>query len=131
DSIKIPNATPKIIEQVIEFGNQYGYDFEHETTYNRMCLVNDAVYIALKDDGKWEAVGAQFQHPYVYKTLFSHEKVEFDDLCETKSVTTALYLDFADTMAHKYDSQTNPVFVGKVGRFVPIREGCGGALLMR
>ena len=46
DSIKIPDATPEIIEFVMEFATQYGYEFEHEATYDRMCLVNDAVYIA-------------------------------------------------------------------------------------
>ena len=45
DSIKIPNATPEIIEFVMNFGKMYGYTFEHECTYDRMCLLNDAVYI--------------------------------------------------------------------------------------
>ena len=30
----------------MDFGERYGYTFEHEATYDRMCLVNDAVYIA-------------------------------------------------------------------------------------
>lgn len=93
DSIKIPNATPEIIQFVMDFGKQYGYTFEHEATYDRMCLVNDAVYIAKYLDGEWTATGTQFQVPYVFKTLFSKEPIEFGDLCETKSVTTALYLD--------------------------------------
>ena len=65
-----------------------------------MCLVNDAVYIAKygwsekeKQIGTWTATGAQFAQPYVYKTLFTKEPLEFKDLCETKSVSTALYLD--------------------------------------
>src|SRR3954464_856046 len=41
DSVKIPNATPEIIQFVKEFGAQYGYDFVHEETYDRFCLVND------------------------------------------------------------------------------------------
>lgn len=93
DSIKIPNATPDIIEFVMEFGKKYGYTFEHEATYKKMCLVNDAVYIAQYEDGKWTATGTQFQVPYVFKTLFSKEIVEFEDLCEVKSVSTTLYLD--------------------------------------
>ena len=32
DSIKIPRATPEIIEKVMEFGKKYGYTFEHEAT---------------------------------------------------------------------------------------------------
>ena len=97
DSIKIPNATPEIIQFVMDFGAKYGYEFEHEATYDKMCLVNDAVYIC-KHDGKWDATGAQFAVPYVFKTLFSKEPIEFDDMCETKSVTTALYLDLNETL---------------------------------
>ena len=97
DSIKIPDATPEIIQFVMDYGKQYGYNFEHEATYDRMCLVNDAVYIAKFKDGKhageWTATGTQFQVPYVFKKLFSKEPIEFEDMCETKSVTSALYLD--------------------------------------
>ena len=46
DSIKIPNATPEIINFVMEFGKLYGYTFEHEATYEQMCLANNAVHIA-------------------------------------------------------------------------------------
>ena len=95
DSIKIPNADKDIIEFVMTFGEKYGYTFEHEATYEKLCLVNEAVYIA-KDisDGHWTATGAQFQVPYVFKTLFSKEPITFKDVSETKSVKTALYLDF-------------------------------------
>ena len=102
DSIKIPDATPEIIEFVMEYGKMYGYTFEHEATYDRMCLVNDAVYIAKYKDGKhageWTATGTQFQVPYVFKTLFSRENIEFEDMCETKSVTSALYLDMNESL---------------------------------
>lgn len=97
DSIKIPNATQEIIDFVTDYGKQYGYDFEHEATYDRMCLVNDAVYIAKYKDGKhageWTATGTQFAVPYVFKKLFSREPIAFEDLCETKAVSSALYLD--------------------------------------
>lgn len=102
DSIKIPNATPEIIQFVMDFGKKYGYTFEHEATYDRMCLVNDAVYVCKYKDGKkagkWDATGTQFQIPYVFKTLFSKEPIEFDDMCETKSVTSALYLDMNENL---------------------------------
>lgn len=107
DSIKIPNATPEIIEFVMEFGKKYGYTFEHEATYERMCLVNDAVYIAKYKDGKhageWTATGTQFAVPYVFKTLFSKEPIEFGDLCETKSVTSSLYLDMNENLPNVSD----------------------------
>jgi hypothetical protein len=130
DSIKIPDATDEIIDFVRNFGAKYGYEFEHESTYDKFCLVNDAVYVAREGD-KWTAVGAQFQHPYVFKKLFSHEEITFDDLCETKQVQQGvMYLDF--------DAVKQPMFkykgmhhVGRIGRFVPVMEECGGALLLR
>lgn len=102
DSIKIADATPEIIQFCMDFATKYGYTFEHEATYERMCLVNDAVYIAKYKDGKhageWTATGTQFQIPYIFKTLFSKEKLEFSDLCETKEVKTALYLDMNEQL---------------------------------
>lgn len=112
DSIKIPDADREIIDFVMDFGKKYGYTFEHEATYDRMCLINDAVYIAkyataetceklygyvpgdnAEKPGKWTATGKQFQVPFTFKTLFSKEDIVFEDLCETKEVKTALYLD--------------------------------------
>lgn len=163
DSIKIPDATPEIIEFVMGFAKQYGYEFEHEATYERMCLVNDAVYIAKYPNGEWTATGTQFQIPYVFKKLFSKEEITFDDLCETKSVTSSLYLDMneeildvlgednlidlekklakaiknneseevIENLQEKINKFHNYIFVGKVGRFCPIKEGRGGGLLCR
>ena len=132
DSIKIPNATPEIIQFVMDYGKMYGYTFEHEATYDRMCLVNDAVYIAKykggKHDGEWTATGAEFQHPYVFKRLFSKEPIEFRDLCEVKTVTSAMYLDFNEDLdegEHQYR------FVGKTGLFTPVIDGVGGGVLYR
>ena len=125
DSIKIPNATPEIIQFVMDFGKKYGYTFEHEATYEKMCLVNKAVYIAKyatedycveaygedyvsvpencaknkKKGGKWDATGDQFAVPYIFKTLFSHEPLEFEDFCETFSVSKGdLYLDMNEEL---------------------------------
>jgi hypothetical protein len=132
DSIKIPDANEHIIKFVMYFGKKYGYTFKHEATYDKMCLVNDAVYIAKYKDGKhageWTATGAQFAQPYVYKTLFSKESIAFEDLCETKTVSTALYLDMNEGLPqdeHQYH------FVGKVGSFCPIKPGKGGGVLLR
>lgn len=143
DSIKIPNATPEIIQMVMDIGHKYGYNFEHEATYEKMCLVNNAVYIAKyldadtcqnmygyipsknkKKSGQWTATGTQFQVPYVFKTLFTHEPIEFADVCETKSVTTAIYLDMDPDGEHNYR------FVGRVGAFTPVKIG-GGVLLRK
>jgi hypothetical protein len=102
DSIKIPDATPEIIQFVMDYGKMYGYTFEHEATYDRMCLVNDAVYIAKYKDGKhageWTATGTQFAVPYVFKKLFSKEDILFEDMCETKSVSSSLYLDMNEDL---------------------------------
>ena len=128
DSIKIADATPEIIQFVIDFGEKYGYTFEHEATYERMCLVNDAVYIARYENGKWTATGKQFQVPYVFKTLFSKEDILFDDLCETFEVKTALYLDMNENLP---EDEHDYHFVGKVGRFCPMISGAGGGILLR
>jgi hypothetical protein len=134
DSIKIPGATVDLIADVVEFGATYGYDFEHEATYDQMCLVNDAVYIAYKADcltDCWVAVGAQFQHPYVFKKLFSLEDIEFKDLCETRSVQQgSMYLDFdaVQKPAFQYEGMHH---VGRTGQFVPVTENSGGGLLLR
>lgn len=132
DSIKIPDATCEIIQFVMDYGKQFGYTFEHEATYDRMCLVNDAVYIAKYKDGKhageWTATGTQFQIPYVFKKLFSKEEIIFDDFCETKSVSTALHLDMNENLP---EGEHDYHFVGKVGQFCPIKPGCGGGILLR
>lgn len=127
DSVKIPNATPEIIEFVHEFGKKYGYEFEHEATYEKLCLVNESVYIAKNQKG-WSPTGAQFAHPYVFKTLFSNEPLDFKDMCETKSVKTALYLDMNEGLG---EDEHDYKFIGKVGSFCPIKPGCGGGLLLR
>lgn len=128
DSIKIPNATPEIIQFVMDFGKKYGYEFEHEATYERMCLVNDAVYIARYETGEWTATGAQFAQPYVFKSLFSGEPIEFKDMCETRSVTTSMCLDMDEGLP---EGDHNYVFVGKTGLFCPMKPGKGGGVLLR
>lgn len=132
DSIKIPDATPEIIQFAMDFAKKYGYVFEHEATYDRMCLVNDAVYIAKYKDGKhageWTATGTQFQVPYVFKKLFSKEPIEFEDMCEAKSVTSALYLDMNEKLP---DGEHSYQFIGKIGNFCPIKPGRGGGELLR
>ena len=150
DSIKIANATKFIIDFCMEFANKYGYTFEHEATYDRMCQINDADYIAKYGNAEWcestygyvpgdvakaekkgefwTATGKQFQIPYTFKTLFSKEPVEFEDLCEAKEVKTAMYLDMNENLAdgeHEYN------FIGKVGNFCPITPGRGGGILVR
>lgn len=133
DSIKIADATPEIIDFVMALGRRYGYDFEHEDTYDKFCLLNDAVYVARvkeKDGslGKWTATGTQLIQPYVFKSLFSKEPIEFKDMCETKSVTTALYLDMNESLP---EGEHDYHFVGKVGSFCPTKPGAGGGLLCR
>lgn len=121
DSIKIPDATPEIIDFVMEYGRMYGYNFEHEATYDKICLVNDAVYIAKYANNEehefelpsgekvmtpWTATGTQFQVPYVFKTLFAKKPIIFSDMCETKSVTGgSIYLDMNEGMPDVSDAE--------------------------
>lgn len=178
DSIKMENPGVDILNQVQEMGRHYGYEFETEHTWKKLCLVNNAVFIGQHGDDdpesphEWEAVGAQFQIPYVFKTLFSHEPIEFKDMCETKSVSTSLYLDVNEglpdvtaleklkwlrkardssqqltkrqwaileenetisdeELVNKIAEGHNLSFVGKVGSFCPMKEGCGAGALLR
>jgi len=127
DSVKIPNATKRAIDFVMKHGKRYGYDFEHETTFDKFCLVNDAVYIARKGD-KWTAVGTQFQHPYVFKTLFSGEELTFDDFTESKNVVQGtMYLDREERDEKVELDHRRMRHLGRTGRFVPVLEG-GGTL---
>jgi hypothetical protein len=94
-----------------------------------MCLANDAVYVA-REGNRWYAVGAQFQHPYVFKTLFSGDPITFNDLCETKQVTKgAMYLDFEHNRPAPLIEGMQ--FVGRTGRFVPVKASANGAILYR
>ena len=124
DSVKIANATKEIIDFCMDFARKYGYEFEHEATYDRICQINDADYIAryknndwcektygyipgdnTKHPETWTATGAQFQVPYVFKKLFSKEPIEFDDMCETKSVSTSLYLDMNENLTVQTEAE--------------------------
>ena len=166
DSIKVENLTDELDDFICAYGALYGYSFETEHVFDRLCLVNNAVFIGKcsQDDpdpswrGKWEATGKQFQVPYVFKTLFSHEPIEFEDMIETMSVQSALYLDMNENLpnvsllekeldkARKQDPVDmtkiasleaeiakghHYIFVGKTGAFCPIAKGCNGGLLMR
>jgi len=46
DSIKIENMDDYICKFCMDFAKKYGFTFEHEATYEKMCIVNEAVYIA-------------------------------------------------------------------------------------
>lgn len=183
DSIKIADATKEIVDFCMDFAKKYGYTFEHEATYDKICQINDADYIARYKEAswceqhygyvpgdnqdhewQWTVTGAQFAVPYVFKKLFSKEEISFDDLCETKSVAKGvIYLDMNEQLPDvgyledelekrkKGAKKLNPIlenctdedlvkqiqnghnyiFVGKVGRFCPIKPGCNGGILYR
>lgn len=134
DSIKVVDPDDKLDKFIMDYGRKYGYEFEVEHVFEKICLVNDAVYIGklAADDpdapGEWTATGAQFAVPYVFKKLFSKEPIEFDDLCETKSVSTTIYIDMNEGLS---EGEHDYHFVGKVGQFCPIRPYRGGGELLR
>lgn len=121
DSIKVAKPSQETRDFIFEFGKKYGYEFEVEDTFQSLCLVNDAVYIALDYDGKWHATGAQFADPYVFKTLFSHERLEFDDVTIKKTVTTSIHMNTGT------DEEPEMRYIGRSGAFVPVCQG-GGTL---
>lgn len=147
DSMKIVNANKEIVDFCIDFAKKYGYEFEFEAAYDRICQINDADYIAKyaseewcretfgiipednkKHAGEWTVTGAKFAVPYVFKTLFSKEEITFDDLCETKEVKKgALYLDMNESLP---EGEHDYRFVGRIGQFCPIKPGRGGGELL-
>ena len=115
DSVKIPNITQEIADKVVIFGQKYGYDFEWEATYDKFVLFNDAVYVA-REDGMWSATGKQFQHPVVFKTMFSGEVIQPEDYVEVKQCAKGVfYLVTVESELRE--------FVGKFGAFVPVVNG--------
>lgn len=178
DSIKvvIPNGEVTDIQKFIEdFGEKYGYIFEVEEKFERICLMNRAVYVAKefedspayldrKEDNpnasRWTATGGTAkEQPYVMKKLFTGEPTDISDLPQKKKAAKgALYLDFNESLPDitaekkeleklkKKDPEANACrinaletyiseqhdykFIGRVGQFVPIKPGCGGAELL-
>ena len=109
DSIKVVDPTTEINDFIFEFGKRYGYEFELEDTYTRLALVNKSTYVCENEAGEWDATGAQYKEPFVFKMLFSKEELSREDFFQTKQVRNAsLYLgeDFIGSLAEVYASQT-------------------------
>ena len=124
DSVKIVDYTEADVEFVVSFAAKYGYTFKIERIFTKMALVNKAELVAKTTTGKWDAVGATFQNPYVYKTLFSKEPLTLKDLSVPHAVKEAsMYLDF------KHIPKGGRRFIGKVGLFVPMIPEYGGELI--
>lgn len=130
DSIKIANPTDEILDYVVKRGHDYGYTFETEHTWNRLCLIDDAQFIGLHDYDDpdspftWDATGKKFQVPYIYKSLFTHEPIAFQDMCETFTVNAgALHLVFDEGTDKEVDK-----YIGRVGQFTPVLTGKGAHL---
>lgn len=111
DSVKIPNADEKIIKFVEDFGAQekYKYRFEHEHTYKRMALINNAVYIAQLEDDKWSPTGAEYANTYLLKRVWTKEELVDKDFFITKQSKGHIYL--------------GDEFVGKVGSIYASKTG--------
>ena len=77
--------------------------------------------------GNWNAVPASGR----VQDAVQRGDIEWEDIGETKQVMKGvMYLDF--------DAETKPMFlagrmhhVGRTGRFVPVKENCGGGILYR
>ena len=118
DSIKVVNPDEEISNFIFGYAKQYGYSFEIEHVFERICLINNAVYIAklAEDDpdspGEWTATGKQFAVPYVFKTLFSKEPITVNDMRETFSVKSALYLDMNEKLqdVSEYEKEYEKLF---------------------
>ncbi len=140
DSIKIANPTPEILQFIDDFGKKYGYTYEVEHTWEKICLIDKAQFIGRHDiddpdyvdnpeksekdfPNRWEATGDYFQQPYIFKSLFTHQPIEFNDMCEILSVKAgALHLVFNEGTDTEQDD-----FIGRVGQFTPMKQ-YGGKL---
>ena len=116
DCIKVADADDAISDFIMEEGRKYGYEFEVEHWFDKFAIVNKAAYVgrlrsATGELGDWVAVADEFKEPYVFKTLFSHEEVEFKDYCQTKSVKSAMYLDMNEGLG-----QMDPSLVKEMGK---------------
>lgn len=103
DSIKVVNPSKELVEFIMEYGKKWGYTFEVEHVFDRICLVNDAVYVAKLSDedpeapGEWTSTGTQFKVPYVFKSLFSKEDLIINDFFEVKeSKAGTIFMDFCN-----------------------------------
>ena len=128
DSIKIANPTDDILNFIDKFGEHYGYTFEIEHTWNRICLKDNAQFIGLHDFDdpespfEWDAVGKYFAVPYIFKTLFTHQEITIDDMAETFSVKVGtIHLVYGEGETEKDN------FIGRVGQFTPMTK-FGGTL---
>lgn len=189
DSIKVVNPTPELHQFINDFGEKYGYIFEVEEKFEKIALLNRAVYVAKefedspayldrKEDNpnasRWTATGGiAKEQSYVMKKLFTDEAIDISDLPQKKKAAKgALYLDFNEDFpditaelkelkkltkngignwSGEYDKAPEEIkpnlerinaletyiskqhdykFVGRVGQFVPIKPGCGGAELL-
>ena len=120
----------EIVDYCMKRAEYYGYEFEVEAIWEKICLVNHAVLIGKlaedspecngKKPGEWVAVGKEFAVPYVYKTLFSHEEITDADKQVVIACNSALYLDFNEKLAA---GEHNYKFVGKIGSFIPVKDG--------
>ena len=134
DSIKVAEPTQEIEDYIYEFGKKYGYTFEVEAEWEKLCLVNNAVFVGKQTvtspqaPGKWTATGKQFQEPYVFKKIFSHDPILFEDCCITLTTKSAFYLDMNEGLEL---GDSRPIFVGRAGAFCPIQPGHGGGELKR
>ena len=99
DSIKVENPDEFIENFINEYGKKYGYEFEVEDEFQRICLINNAEFIAYDDrKNEWRPKGDRFKTPYILKTIFTKEDLEFKDLCLTASVTSEIDLDFNENL---------------------------------
>jgi hypothetical protein len=118
DSVKIVGDTPEMLNLLNTFSKPYGYTFGKEGCYEKVSIVNDADVIGKLVGSGWDATGARFSKPVVFKKLFTKEALTIKDFEEVRAVKKgAIYLDFG--------TESKRVFVGRIGAFVPVKRNGG------
>lgn len=152
DSIKIADADQFIIDFCMKYAKDYGFKFNHEATYEKMCIINDAVYIAKYAKKEW----CQNRYGYIPEENAEHEEtLAYNDRGEYIGPWTAtgkqfavpyvfktlfsheplVFKDYCEVFSVttklylKYDDKLK--FVGTVGEFCPILPNCDGGILVR
>lgn len=152
DSIKIADADPFIIDFCMKYAKEYGFKFNHEATYEKMCIINDAVYIAKYAKKEF----CKNRYGYIPEENEEHEEVlAVNDKGEYIGPWTAtgkqfavpyvfktlfsheplVFKDYCEVFSVtsklylKYDDSMK--FVGTIGEFCPVLPDCDGGILVR
>lgn len=122
DSIKVSGITEDQKNYILNFAKQFGYNFEIEAHFKKLCLLDDTNYLALQDQAdeepiepKWVITGSVFDIPVFKKMYLDPQPITVKDYAMViASSKGALYFRYDDGRLK---------FIGRVGEFIPVKTG--------